>query len=645
MKQNTFLCGYFLFAIIISGCGSTTQIPTPLPPPQTSISTTTPLPETEIVNNFPYLEPLTVDNINQLELITTWGEGKIQSADISPDEKFVALYKSTGVYIYDVQKKTSELLRPAYGLWHNQSNLLVFSPKEDILAIAQRNFIIIYDIAKKIDVGGISDPALAGYDIKEMAFSPDGKKLLVVSKQSDITVHCNLTGAVHIIALYDVESQKKLFVDHTCSAPTYKFLGDKLFTGYDNLNKEYKKLSINWETGETSPVLELPASELGIHEENGIWTIYSGDKLICKTNEKEYQTVWKISRQGNDVIFLSDNMFSVSIWTVANCQKTIEIDYPFPVSSEFRFDSGALIGINGNKIVSWNIQDGKLKLLVSLEKELHEGEYFFSRSENAIFILTNEATTKQTHIEKINLETGLLVNTLTIPTEGIEADPFISDDGSKIGIIRSYYNTLQVFNQNGIFVQQYVNTDGIYKIGFSPDGSKVAFLSGDVYNFHYTKESSQKIFLTILEVTTGKELSKVAVSSPPVIPLYNPTHSVYAIAPNWSSFTIAHNGENKELSVWDLEDLKLIFKTFGQSDFYNITYSPDSKILLVTHGVGKDSLFYFWNMENKSMLGVFMPLRGTYNNSRFQNVMFSPDRRLVVAQNNGVFYVWGVKAK
>jgi WD40 repeat protein len=119
----------------------------------------------------------------------------------------------------------------------------------------------------------------------------------------------------------------------------------------------------------------------------------------------------------------------------------------------------------------------------------------------------------------------------------------------------------------------------------------------------------------------------------------------YAIAPNWKSFAIAHNGENQSFSAWDLENSKLLFKTSTKTDLYGVVYSPNSEIFLTINGAGENSAFYFWSVENKSMLGVFMPFHNDDDFYYLQNVLFSPDGQLLIAQNNGVFYVWGIRTK
>ncbi len=645
MRKILFPYILILVSILISGCTSTVQNRPLALTSQTLFFTVTPSPEPNTADNFPYLEPITADNISQLELITTWGEGKIQSVDISSDGKFIALYKTTGVYIFDIQKKTSELVLPEPGLWHRSSNLLAFSPISNILAIAWRNFIKIYDVTKRSDISGIADPALAGYTIRQMGFSPDGKKLLVISKVSDVTAHCQLMERVQVIALYDIESNRKLFTDYACSdnPPIYNFQDSKLFLSFKDLNKEYKYLSVDWKTGKTVSVLEtLTFSNFSFRKEDDVWTIYSEDKLICKTDENANQTVWKIDRQGSNAFFLKDEMFSVSVWKISNCKKTVEIEYPFPVSSKFRFDEMALIGINGNKIVSWNIMEGKLEYLDVLEKIPYNGQYVFSQSEDVVFVLDDEATTKQVRVKKINLEDGS-IDILPLHIESARR-LVISNDGSKIGI-ETDYDTLQIFDSNGIFVQQYVDTDGIYLIGLSPDGTKVALLSGDIYDFFYSAESPQHILLTIIESNTGRVLNKFVVSSPSLYPMSLLFQTNYAIAPNWKSFAIAHNGENQSFSAWDLENSKLLFKTSTKTDLYGIVYSPNSEILLTINGAGENSAFYFWSVENKSMLGVFMPFHNDDDFYYLQNVLFSPDGQLLIAQNNGVFYVWGIRTK
>lgn len=184
--------------LILSACASITQTP-----PSTLITVSTkqvPIPTNTIqptITLAPTSEPL-------MFKVSEFGQGIVFDHAISPDGKRVAIGSSSGLYVYDAEKK--EILQ------HFTANA-----PEDVLKVTYSSngeYIVYASIPSNnrfyITVIQISNEKIlirttVGHNINHIAFSRDNKYLLIVSAVSD-----RRSGCDSYLEVWDIQNSQKI---------------------------------------------------------------------------------------------------------------------------------------------------------------------------------------------------------------------------------------------------------------------------------------------------------------------------------------------------------------------------------------------------------------------------------------------------
>lgn len=288
MKNKTITSIAFLLSLLFAGCG-----------PVTPYAITT---REEIVETHPELELITIQNINELEEVDRWGKGYISGTDISPDGKQIAVYTSTGIYLYDTGSYQETRLETPQEIPFNKlgnPGAVQYRPDGKILAFGVQN-IHFWNFAENR-----FEPDLINHfpdaQVTEINYSPDGNYIILKSYVG-LSSLCEDMGIN--LALYDVKSNQMLFDLPYCRTVGAHYIfteNDKVYiflSATSFVPVPYEILVIKTSTGESLEEIVYPLDDIqtkrlynvSVDDKNLALINFYGDSHVTQVVDRSFST-------------------------------------------------------------------------------------------------------------------------------------------------------------------------------------------------------------------------------------------------------------------------------------------------------------------------------------------------------------------
>lgn len=355
-----------------------TALPPPTPtetPTPTVTPTATPLPFSD--------ESITIDNARLIKPLITHGKGTVYDFALSPDDGFLAVAASTGVYLYDAKslgqigiviagmatdvafshdgsllattilsddEATVHILRPTdkvtvatfpvnqFQFWAQLRDHIAFDSTGTLLAVREREVVRVWDVTTGKEIQGLEPLRTnllrsTGQPFWSLASSPKGRWLASVHKRSmDLT-------------LWDAENGYQRISIGLESSP---------YPGPISFSSDERFLAVGFSTGSA----EQTAAEVEL------WDVETNTLVNVLSGHKDWVSALAFSPDGD--LLAASSMDGIRIWDLERSQVIHHLDVPqWPnvvfTALEFSSDGERLFssarGQGGISI--WDVQTGE----------------------------------------------------------------------------------------------------------------------------------------------------------------------------------------------------------------------------------------------------------------------------------------------
>ena len=533
-------------------------------------------------------QSITTENAEQLQEIAQLSPGTAVNMDYSPDGKYVAIAKFTGLDIYDIQSK---------GIYkklnvNEKVNDVVFLPDGSLLAgtdagIAHYsandfNYLLTYG----------SDRVTRSFGL-----SADGKTLVSIG---------TLASFIYKIDGAKLEDSHEILPNEFINAFEVSSDGKKITTG------NYKGELKIWEVESGLLLQEINAHSDGINAiawspDGSIFATASADQTVViwnadgtknktlNTFESSYISAVKFSSDSKRLIICSARS-EVQIWNIASGSVEKTLEGGKRLFSDFALDASGkkLIGQNGDgTVVYWDMDSDSYGEQVCQYVAFVEsaaisplGDKFFYFDTNGFYSMSNP--------EGVVLWSGILEN------DDQMLAPAFSIDGSML-IVGTFGGAVKVFDaESGEELSRFEAHDSsIKKLAISPDGSTIATASADKTIKLWSFDTHE-----LIATLTG----------------HNAAVSALAFSPDGTY--LASAGDETVVIMWDPKTAKQLYKLEGhENKVFALAFSPDSNFLV---SAGSLKMVIIWDPKTGSQLRKI-----TTNYLVIRDIAFSTDSRSI----------------
>lgn len=656
-SSKTFYFLLFTLVALLTSCGRVPSIQPFTPTAVPLHETATPNSETGII------EP---ENVHKLQILEKWGKGNIYGVALSPDEASIAVSTVKGVYFYDAkslqQKQFINLpITLDSGKYDTLSKSISFRPDGNFLALGRGNSILVWNLLENKFDRAIYHQVY-GYDIVQIAYSPQGKTMAVVSIGTYFP--CDATGGN--FALYDVESGKLLYNDFFCpEASLYHFAflsnGNAFFVGRNTSSRIYQASIVDGNTGvlvknfshenyidSISPdgskisvrdysdhteiididtqksigkmdgmVIFLPGSENQLVATKNSWKIITNDHkpicdfasqpdLILRVFKPTYTLV------GNKLIFwdvwFPDN---VEVWDMTRCKLLNRLNFPLPSESLIYSKDGNLLAAHSMRNIHiFNGENGNFKFSIPGYYGRSPVQYYdFSTNSKMLVVVSDSDPYKITFWDTTS---GKQLQSIQTEFEYFRHVAFVSGDTM---VATADKQGLHFWD---IKSQKLINTLPIRSdISFNTEKDYFALRDDDSILFRSIENGSIKNKISIAEKNFRFTFSK-----------------------DWTYLAV----KKEKIELWDIDGHKLrefveyppIDPTIQSSSTYDFQFSPSNHVLIAMHLEDGSYKIRFWDTRTGAILRE-IPL--PFSRSIME---FSPDGKKLAVLGNGIIYVFGI---
>lgn len=631
---------------------------------------------------------ITAENVAGLQQLRVLGEGYINDVIFSPDEQFVAMATTVGIWLYSID----DLENPIYlfGDYAINVTYAMFSPDGSRLFGGTSNgWIYIWDVA---NMEQIAELGRIPNEISYFQLSEDEKYLYVMS--NDLTIW-NLDGN-YLERSIAFESSLSVL------SPDSKYLIKEI---YLRDTREWKTGVVDTNTGELLYFLEesfyYPRFDESVSyivsvdaESNAdafIWDVQTGTLLYdIGEHSRGVRSIYsKPNRQEDnryipmiDGVILSkdqtkvimfDAQFNVQVWDIA----IDRLLYTFSPQNEILEDN--IINTFEFITINQNVTESEVRQFIESENLIARIMRYFSHPEYRRIFVPYRISSNETYISSYSSTSMFIWNVQThelifnLPSNrhcGGGGTSSLALDNTRL-ISRSPYGygvcVLDFENQNIISIYSYTTTSLGNMIS---DGKHIA-----VVNTTFEGDALEQIIIWNLETNTSIEIEEElgymvfahAVFSPnseylaisngqATIFLFNPetgelihrlsndTHPAVInkilISPDSRllavtfiyPLTMGDSAGAGQINIWDLESGKLVSELRGHNrSVSDLEFSLDSHFLLTS---SYDDTVYLWDLEKKEAIFIFSDY---LHKGAFGFVNFNYDGSLLALKQSSPF--------
>jgi WD40 repeat protein/tRNA A-37 threonylcarbamoyl transferase component Bud32 len=591
--------------------------------------------------------PISPGSAKRVVPLAQWGKGTANEIAWSPNDSFLAVASSTGIYLYDSQTlREVNFIKTEAWVWS-----VAFSPDGEILAsVLSDETVRLWRVSdgKLLDIfKGHTD------GISSVAFSPDGET--VASGSYD-----------HTVKLWSVSSGSLLRTlnGHNSSVWSVAFSPD----GHILASGSYDKTVRLWQVSDGSLMQILTGHGDGIAS---IAFSPDGETLASGSSGRNENSLrlWRIS-DGSLLRIFDEKMSNV-------------VSVTFSPDGDF-LASGSYDG----KVRLWRVSDGSLLREMAAPYDYISGVAFSPDGE----VLASETDDDRVRLWRVS--DGLLLSVMEEFTNSIESLTFLPDgetlasasnystvrlwrisDGSLLSARNGYnhYEDCLAFSPNGEMMAA-GSQDNIVLLLQVPDGSLLRTMEGhkgDVRSVAFSPDgkilaSGSFNDVRLWQVSDGTLLYK----------LEGHTSGVGTLAFSPDGETLASGSFDKTVRLWRVSDGSLLRTLEGFTDWVgSLAFSPNGEILA---SGSSDNKVRLWRVSDGSLLRTFSKhtsgvwglafspdgevlasgssddtlrlwrvsdgsLLRTLEAYSPDNLVFSPDGRLLASgSNDGIVRLWGV---
>ncbi len=661
--------------ILLSSCGGVTSYPVAAKTIVPVIISPT------VFVTYPEFAPIDPGNVERLQVMDRWGQGIYYDAAISPDGKTLAVYSSTGIYLYDsgTMEKT-QIDEEPFSVAIDQtlkSGALTFSSDGKMLVVASDR-IVLWNLSQNHADKSFMN-MMPEFSVNKVEFSPDGKSVAIMGMGG----YGPCDGWAGNFMLYDVQSGRMLYSRYFCpDSSVFYFRWNKDGTIYymginptdANPPGIYVLDIVDSASGKVLRKIEFSYQSYAydVSSDGSMLAIDNYTNLNIHTDIKSTKTLKVIRSIDSDVIFLPEtnkllvqnkNKASFSTgWELQNSKgETIcafkDGDKQLSLSvevyqSRFKITGNYLVRLRvGGDIQVWDVET--CRLVVNLSFPLPGTTLTFSRDGRKIitgspyiwdvtnvepsYILPRLAALERLLSFSLNSdanqialaqEDGIFIRNIGsddvlhfLPRETRNGSRLVFSADDRI-LVESYYKGVDIWDlESGTLVRS-VPFSYQREVFFNPVNSSLAIFDDD----HYTDNVSIKIF----DRYSGKLQREIVLPS---------TTSLVAFSPDWKLFAAAYS--SGYISLWSVESGSMIIKAIGNyqiadssKPFDDIAFSTDGRVLVSL----SRNILRFWDVKTGDLI------KELYPPFTVKQLAFSPDGRLLVTTgDDGTIRLWGVK--
>jgi hypothetical protein len=632
---------------------------------------------------------ISAENINNLKIVQQFGDGIILGETISPDGKTIAIFRSTGIYLFDkntfeqIQYINHPVVNPSDSYTGPYENI-VYSPNGKFLVFGNQD-VIIWDLVNNKEFGHIQNTG-GDSSIRQIQISPEGDAILV----NYVFIYSAIDGQTGsgMFTLFDFTSGKTIsstvyYSSDQSAFSTFLssnalFIFDQTYSGVSGNTVSSIKI-INADNGNiinqfstTGMISSVNTDGSSFSQFFDISSDISKTYIISTSNQKITQSF------DGFFAFLPDSkgralLHKSSAWSLIDKKGNTVCNFQnFP---EFRFDSfRSLFNIIGDELIFWNESKQAVEIWSLQDCKINQSR-IFSNPGNFLSLSGDDKTLVSTNNNLLfdlwDTSTGKLIATISPEKEFAgfsskypinENDPteiiYRASTGIQTILFYRFYPNLEYFIWD-------IPSNKVVRFGETTPGFPYTpLLSGNGRYILYNQDGTNII---LLDSMTNSEILKIA--TPPLeyvdfrfidgnhflvhnstsIMSFNLRGEMTNRVPIESSdglFAVSINNKKGMTSTFDgyfltslngdikyqLEDLPFYIEGYGVPrllDFLN------SDLVMACQGFEKNYL-RFWN-SNSGQLVREIPISFPIDDLKLSN-----DGTTIYTSSQGVVYIWKI---
>ncbi len=562
---------------------------------------------------------ISLNNVPDIVELATLGRGKIACSALSPDEEYLAIGTSLGVYIYLNNLDVFSELRFIPTDYYVRS--LSFSPDSNLLALGMyHGYLEIWEFK----TGNLSYEIDAHLnDIQSLDYSNNG--LYLASSSID-----------HSFKIWSTDNYRRLFTNdqHQRSVDIVRFSNDSSIIASGSLDQSIilwdvaSGLQLHTLSGHTDRIIDIEFSPddktlYSGSDDNTIkvWNTSNGDLIQSLTQHVAKVRSLEISSDGQILTSASSDGTIIQWESVSPFQRIINApdthEYNLVSIHSINSDNDLISVAQDGFIKTWNINDNELGMDF-YSNEFRAWANTIKYTENGRILI---APTLNNEIDIFSIPPGSVIKTLD-GLDSITLDVDISPDGKYIA--SSINNTLYVYDfESGNIIVAIQNDDNFSEISFSSDGKIIASSSWDTLLRLW--ELSGENLLEVISLSERMPLTSLAISN---------------------DVTMIAGGSYGEIILWYLDseyevaDVKHFYPNDDIID--HLTFSPNGELLSVITANGHAFVYDL----NRGLVKYSLPLnyiRQYVNDTPggYTSASFSPDGDiLITSSKNKSVQLW-----
>jgi WD40 repeat protein/uncharacterized caspase-like protein len=611
-----------------------------------SLAANSPLPQQS-------LEVLSPENIREIAGITRWGTAIVNDLEYSPQGDVFAAATSIGFDIYN-----ANTFQVVMSIQTNDTvKTIAFSPDgKKVLLGTSKSGPQLWDLSNGEEITNFFDQ-ITYSDVANAEYSPDGKLILVEYEYETIDIFNSDGSSIDTL-------QETL----TANLADFEFSPDK--SSLAVLGKSTLSL---WSMGEDGSFTNTYTIKDRISNGNKIEFSSDGQTLLV-TELYNSITLWRAS----DGLLLqslydfstasfspTEELLATATWDgkfqwinplTGSVIKSLGNDAGPLSNLVFRADGKKILVNSGNRIQQWDVAKGTMD---STTSEYIDTTSYFAISPDGNLIASTDSNSGQILIR--NAVTGTIIHNISSPDHYVSELEF-SKDGTTLlysaggsivlvsvedGTIR---NTISAPDEN-FSIQGFANSNGSEKLVYFVNNSDfsmnvVSTQSGEIlYTLKDSKAGEGYYPFSIAFSDDGQMIATITAES---IDLWNvETGSIVRNLGDFGQSLTSFRFLTNDLMAYSLNEKVYIAstsdgaitKTFlaPTNDADCITLSPDGSLLM---GYTYDGFIHIWNFDDGTLLTSIKvgPKQYSYVLPRF-----SPDGKLlIIANSDGTLQFWGI---